>query len=41
MVYYLAWRVPRKAAARLKFCMLAEDRAHNQSKVTCAPLKIS
>jgi hypothetical protein len=41
VVYYLAWPVPRKAPHRLRFCMLGEDRAHNQSKVTCAPLTIS
>jgi hypothetical protein len=38
----VVWKVPADLeTAKLRFCVLAEDKAGNQSKTRCAPLKIS
>ena len=36
----IRWRVPRKAASRLRFCLVAIDGAGNRSARVCAPLRV-
>ena len=40
-VYYVGWRVPRKAAkGKYTFCVTAIDRAGNKSAQSCAPVAL-
>jgi hypothetical protein len=36
----VAWRVPRSASSRLRFCVVAIDAAGNRSAQACAPLRL-
>jgi hypothetical protein len=36
----ITWRVPRTASSRLRFCVVAVDRAGNRSPPACAPLRV-
>jgi hypothetical protein len=36
----ITWRVPRTASSRLRFCVVAVDRAGNRSPAACAPLRV-
>jgi hypothetical protein len=36
----LAWHVPKTAASRLRFCVVAIDGAGNRSLAACAPLRV-
>jgi secreted trypsin-like serine protease len=38
--YYVRWAVPRRAGARLRFCVGLEDRAGRRSAPSCAPLAV-
>jgi hypothetical protein len=39
-VYWVGWRVPRKMARKLKFCVVSHDESDNQSRRSCAPLTL-
>ena len=39
-VYFVRWRVPRKAKSGLKFCVRSSDESGNTSERSCAPIKI-
>ncbi|HET7856379.1 MAG TPA: kelch repeat-containing protein [Gaiellaceae bacterium] len=41
VVYSARWRVPRKVRGKVRFCVLSEDRAGNESKISCARVIIS
>ena len=39
-VYFVRWRVPRKAKGGLKFCVRSSDESGNTSDRSCAPIKL-
>ena len=40
-VYAARWWGPKKVPPKLKFCVLAQDEAGNDSRVSCAKILIS
>jgi len=39
-VYYVTWKVPRGLKGRMRFCVVSQDRAGNNSSSSCARLTI-
>ena len=38
--YFVVWKVPRSVKGKLRFCIVSQDRAGNNSAPSCADLKI-
>ena len=41
VVYYAKWRVPRRTLKNVRFCVLSQDEAGNESNVSCAKVVIT
>ncbi|HET6829792.1 MAG TPA: S8 family serine peptidase [Solirubrobacterales bacterium] len=38
--YFVVWKVPKRVKGKMKFCVVSQDRAGNNSASSCAKLKI-